>query len=62
MKPLYQFKPNDQDRAAFPGFPYGLRVRIVTPSGMTGAQPQVRVRTLSGQMFGPVSVQSLERL
>ncbi len=62
MKPLYQFKPNDQDRAAFPGLPYGLRVRIVTPSGLTGAQPQVRVRTLSGQMFGPVSIQSLERL
>ena len=62
MKPIFQFKPNDQDRAAFPGLPYGLRVRIVTPSGLTGGQPQVRVKTLSGQMFGPVSVQSLERL
>lgn len=62
MRPIFQFKPNDQDRAAFPGLPYGLRVRIVTPSGMTGTLPQVRVRTLSGQVFGPVSIQSLERL
>lgn len=62
MKPLYQFKPNDLDRAAFPGLPYGLRVRIATPSGMSGTLAHVRIQTLSGQMFGPVSVQSLERL
>lgn len=61
-RPIYQFKPTEADRAAHPWLPYGTRLRVVTPSGQTGGQSLVRVKNLSGQILGVVSVQSLEVL